>query len=282
MLSCTGTLATTLGLDQPFRYRGYVYDTETGWYYLQSRYYSPETCRFISADVLLSTGQGVLGHNSFAYCLGNPVNMSDPTGNWPKLSTIFAVVAVAAVAVVAVAVTVVTCGAAAPVLAVAGGGIIGGISAGAAATAASVATGAMVVAGVSTAAAITSAVAEKAVEKTARRNNSVYVLKDDAGTVQYVGRTNNVDKRRTAHSANPARAGLEMEVIASGLNLLESRALEQAGMAYYHTINTANKMNNQINSVSPKYWGAFKELALGTLNYGWNQMSNEILYWTGN
>ena len=49
-----------------------------------------------------------------------------------------------------------------------------------------------------------------------------------------------------------------------------------------HTINTANKMNNQINSVSPKYWGAFKELALGILNYGWNQMSNEILYWTGN
>lgn len=45
---------------------------------------------------------------------------------------------------------------------------------------------------------------------------------------------------------------------------------------------TANRMNNQINSVSPKYWGAFKELALGTLNYGWNQMSNEILYWTGN
>ena len=44
----------------------------------------------------------------------------------------------------------------------------------------------------------------------------------------------------------------------------------------------ANKMNNQINSVSPKYWGAFKELAKGVLKYGWNQMSNEILYWTGN
>ena len=50
----------------------------------------------------------------------------------------------------------------------------------------------------------------------------------------------------------------------------------------YHTINTANKMNNQINSVSPKYWGTFKELALGVLDYGWNQMTNEILYWTGN
>ena len=80
MLSCTGTLATTLGSDQPFRYRGYVYDAETGWYYLQSRYYSPETCRFISADVLLSTGQGVLGHNSFAYCLNNPVCRSDSGG----------------------------------------------------------------------------------------------------------------------------------------------------------------------------------------------------------
>ena len=278
----SGTLASTLGAMNPLRYRGYVYDTETGFYYVSSRYYDPEIGRFINADAAIGQIGNVQGTNMFAYCFNNPVNMSDPTGNWPKLSTIFTVVAVAAVAVAAVAVTVATCGAAAPALAVAGGGIIGGISAGAAATAASVATGAMIVAGVSTAAAVTSAVAEKAVEKTAKRNNSVYVLKDDAGTVQYVGRTNNVDKRRAAHSANPARAGLEMEVIASGLNLPESRALEQAGMAYYHTINTANKMNNQINSVSPKYWGAFKELALGTLNYGWNQMSNEILYWTGN
>ena len=82
MLSCTGTLATTLGADQPFRYRGYVYDTETGWYYLQSRYYSPETCRFISADVLLSTGQGVLGHNSFAYCGNNPITRIDSEGEF--------------------------------------------------------------------------------------------------------------------------------------------------------------------------------------------------------
>ena len=79
-LSCTGSLASTLGAQNPFRYRGYVYDTETGWYYLQSRYYDPEVCRFISADVFLSTGQGVLGHNTFAYCLNNPVNRSDPSG----------------------------------------------------------------------------------------------------------------------------------------------------------------------------------------------------------
>ena len=100
--------------------------------------------------------------------------------------------------------------------------------------------------------------------------------------MQYVGRTNNVSKRRAAHNVNPFRSGLEMEVIASGLNLAEARALEQSGMAYYHTINTANKMNNQINSVSPNYWSIYKDLALGVLDYGWNQMSNEILYWTGN
>ena len=79
-LSCTGTLASTLGVLNPFRYRGYVYDEETQWYYLQSRYYDPETCRFLSADVMLSTGQGVLGHNCYAYCLNNPVNMGDIDG----------------------------------------------------------------------------------------------------------------------------------------------------------------------------------------------------------
>lgn len=90
LLSVTGTLATTLGADQPFRYRGYVYDEETGWYYLQSRYYDPETCRFISADVLLSTGQGVIGHNSFAYCLNNPICRVDEGGNYSRtIATIY-------------------------------------------------------------------------------------------------------------------------------------------------------------------------------------------------
>ena len=68
----------------PFRYRGYVYDTETGWYYLQSRYYDPEVGRFINADVYLSTGQGVLGHNTFAYCNNNPVNAEDAGGCVPS------------------------------------------------------------------------------------------------------------------------------------------------------------------------------------------------------
>ncbi len=73
-------MAYSLGEDQPFRYRGYVYDSDTQLYYLQSRYYDPKIGRFISADVLLSTGQGVLGHNSFAYCLNNPLNKYDYDG----------------------------------------------------------------------------------------------------------------------------------------------------------------------------------------------------------
>ncbi|MBQ3553026.1 MAG: RHS repeat-associated core domain-containing protein, partial [Clostridia bacterium] len=80
-ISVTGTLASTLGVNQPFRYRGYVYDTETGWYYLQSRYYDPSIYRFISADVYLSTDQGVLGHNTFVYCLNNPVILVDRQGD---------------------------------------------------------------------------------------------------------------------------------------------------------------------------------------------------------
>ena len=85
LLSTSGSLASTLGKDNPFRYRGYVYDEETGFYYLQSRYYNPEVGRFISADVLLSTGQGVIGHNAYAYCLNNPVNREDYTGHRASL-----------------------------------------------------------------------------------------------------------------------------------------------------------------------------------------------------
>ena len=80
LLSVTGSLANTLGADNPLRYRGYVYDTQTRLYYLQSRYYDPEVGRFLNADALVSTGQGVLGNNMFSYCQNNPSNYSDPAG----------------------------------------------------------------------------------------------------------------------------------------------------------------------------------------------------------
>ena len=64
----------------PFRYRGYYYDTETQLYYLQSRYYNPVWGRFLNEDGYISTGTGLLGYNMYAYCNNNPVMGYDPTG----------------------------------------------------------------------------------------------------------------------------------------------------------------------------------------------------------
>lgn len=70
-----------IGSRNPLRYRGYYYDTETGFYYLQSRYYDPIVKRFLNADSYASTGQGFLGYNMFAYCGNKPVMCEDPSGN---------------------------------------------------------------------------------------------------------------------------------------------------------------------------------------------------------
>ena len=69
-----------IGNVNPIRYRSYYYDNETGLYYLNSRYYSPELCRFLNADAFTQTGQGLLDKNKFAYCGNNPVNRVDETG----------------------------------------------------------------------------------------------------------------------------------------------------------------------------------------------------------
>ena len=117
LLSTSGSLASTLGKNNPFRYRGYVYDEETGFYYLQSRYYNPEVGRFISADVLLSTGQGVLGHNAYAYCGNNPVMGYDPYGtfDWSSFGKGAGWLAIGITAI-CVGVSVLTCGVAAPAM----------------------------------------------------------------------------------------------------------------------------------------------------------------------
>ena len=79
IISSSGTLADI----NPLRYRGYYYDAETGFYYLQSRYYDPEIGRFINADSYASTdATGLLSTNMFAYCENDPVNRSDPSGEF--------------------------------------------------------------------------------------------------------------------------------------------------------------------------------------------------------
>ncbi len=68
----------------PILYRSYYYDQETEWYYLKTRYYSPDMCRFINADGIIQTGQGMLDKNMFAYCGNNPINRLDDNGNFWK------------------------------------------------------------------------------------------------------------------------------------------------------------------------------------------------------
>ena len=67
----------------PFRFKGYYFDAETEFYYLNTRYYDPYVCRFLNADAYISTGQGPLGYNMFAYCQNDPINMSDSDGKMP-------------------------------------------------------------------------------------------------------------------------------------------------------------------------------------------------------
>ena len=77
--------ADFIGNKNPFRYRGYYYDRETGWYYLNSRYYDPELCRFLNADVIdapIADLYSLTDKNLFAYCDNNPITRSDEGGHF--------------------------------------------------------------------------------------------------------------------------------------------------------------------------------------------------------
>lgn len=85
ILAVTGSLASTLGSDNPFRYRGYYYDTESCFYYLNSRYYDAKVCRFVNADdasTLTATPTGLTDKNLYAYCDNNPIMRRDGDGEF--------------------------------------------------------------------------------------------------------------------------------------------------------------------------------------------------------
>ena len=141
-VSITGSLASTLGQDNPFRYRGYYFDSETNLYYLNSRYYDANTGRFINADdidILDGGKDHLLENNIFAYCLNNPMIYSDDEGEWVHLAIGAAVGAVAGIAGTALngerGVSLVVAGlagAASGALAASGVGLIGQVVGGAA------------------------------------------------------------------------------------------------------------------------------------------------------
>lgn len=89
ILSITDSSGINLGSINPFRYRSYYYDNETGWYYLNSRYYDPFIRRFITPDDVsyLGTSESVDSYNLYSYCENNPVNNIDCGGHKKEAMT---------------------------------------------------------------------------------------------------------------------------------------------------------------------------------------------------
>ena len=110
--SSEDTSGVSLATLNPFCYRKYVYDPETGLYCLGSRYYDPEVGRFVNADdfeTLTYQLDSVQGKNLYQYCFNNPINMQDEDGGWPKWVTEVAIgigaIVIGAAAVAATAAT---------------------------------------------------------------------------------------------------------------------------------------------------------------------------------
>ena len=259
--------AANVAAYNPFRYRGYRYDADTGFYYLQSRYYDPAICRFINADAYNDTVNGILGYNMFAYCLNNPVMYADDGGTWPSLSQVFAAVAVAAATVAVVAACVATAGAAAPALITVAGTVVNTTAV--AGAAAAVAGEAAAVAG----AAFTAAAVAKKAESP--ETYAVYFLKDSDGVIQYVGRVKDrgFDQRMAYHKAT---RGLVLDHAYHGLSYAEARGLEEIGMIECHTINKNDPVNNQIHGISDRNKKA-SDYFNSALRYLGNKIENTLL-----
>ena len=249
----------------PIRYRGYYYDEDTKLYYLNARYYSPEFRRFISPDdTAYLDPESVNGLNLYCYCNNDPVNFVDPSGhNW------YNVLAWIGLGLVAAAATVLTLGAFG--IAVGGAGLLGtaiygaavGTLIGAGVGIVGGAVGGMIYdtvvgndfgtsvwAGIQAGfgiGAIAGAVIGGYVGYAGSHGHSVYISKSD-GTVNYVGRTNDI-ARRTAEHARAGR-GIVPKEVASRLTLKQARGLEQALINKYGMIKNGGTLLNRINSIA--------------------------------
>ena len=103
-LTTTGSLASTVGEKNPYRYRSYYYDADTQFYYLGSRYYDPQIGRFLNADGAFHEQNGLFQCNLFAYCKNSPVGYSDADGNFAATAAVAIGVSLTAVEVIVVAV----------------------------------------------------------------------------------------------------------------------------------------------------------------------------------
>ena len=261
--NCTISSETTnyaVANANPIRYRGYYYDSDTGLYYCNARYYSPKWRRFISPDdTAYLDPESVNGLNLYCYCGNDPVNYVDPSGHewynvlgWIGLGLVVAAAAVLTLGAFGVAVGAVIHGAAVGALIGAGAGAALGAAGGMIYDAVqgnefgtSIWAGAQAGFGIG---AIIGAVAGGTVGYFSTHCHSVYISRLEDGTVNYVGRTNNI-ARRTAEHANAGRGVVPQEV-AKRLTLKQARGLEQALINNYKMIKHGGTLINKINSIA--------------------------------
>ena len=133
IVSTKGSKRDTIGKINPYRYRGYYYDIETGLFMMGHRYYSPELCRFIQPDdIEYLDPSSINGLNLYCYCMNNPIMYADPSGHMPEwLSTTLKIIGGVAIIAGCVVGSIFTGGALSVVLAGAAiGATAGGIGAG--------------------------------------------------------------------------------------------------------------------------------------------------------
>ena len=244
ILSKSGTMADK----NPLHYRGYYYDTETGFYYLQSRYYDPTVRRFINADSYASTGKGFIGSNMFAYCRNNPVCRIDASGCM-DISIVDTIEALREWLLQ----------------------LSGDIPPAAVLL--------LVVVGVQLLAEASNTMEEKTAEAIQEvkayvdaadvkeyKRNSVYVLRDSDNIVRYVGRTNDPNRRRREHGRDPLKKDYHMQVIATGMSRTHAIMFEQTLISAYSLDNLDNARREIALKNIPKfitYLTSFRDIVCG-------------------
>ncbi len=259
--------SSSIGKYNPIRYRGYYCDIETGWYFLNARYYAPELRRFISPDdTAYLDPETPNGLNLYCYCGNDPVNFVDPSGHEAEWYNILGWIGLGLVVAAATVLTMGTLG-----IAVGGAGLLGAVIHGAA-------TGALIGAGIGVIGGAVGGIIYDAVAGNefglsvwagvqaglgigaivgmavggytgyaTFHGHSVYISTSD-GTVNYVGRTNDI-ARRTLEHANAGR-GIVPQEVASKLTLKQARGLEQALINKYKMIKNGGTLLNRINSIA--------------------------------
>jgi len=247
--------SSTAAKYNPFKYRGYYHDSETGFYYLNSRYYDPATGRFLNADGYISTGTGLLGYNMFAYCNNNPVMHVDHSGQM-AITTTSSIIVICLLVVITISVLAIKHNSSPKYVTTPNINIKDLVN-------------------------IDNSVIHK--DDDEDRSYYIYVLYDKDNTVQYVGRTKDPEARKIAHKNSLTRGHLTFEVIHDKLTYKEARALEEMYMLAFQTLDVAKEQsqNNLIHGISLS--NPNRPIYFSTIDFVFtnmeNRISNTILNW---